>query len=112
MDNFVTEILKCLIANDILNNKLRGSELIEYIIQLPDTPPKDSKHDELASKIDGLNSALQIIDTRSVNNAAMIINLEASNKTLKDQNNEIKVENQQLKMQLNSYKEQLENTEQ
>ena len=91
---------------------MRASHLIKCIIQLPDTPPKGSRLDGVACKIDGLFSALQITDTRSVNNAAMIINLEASNKMLKEQNNEIKVENQQLKMQLNSHKEQLENTAQ
>ena len=109
VDNFITEIKQ---MSDRERSKLRASDLIEYIIQLPDTPRKDSRLGELASRIDGLFSALQITDTRSVNNTAMIMNLEASNKMLKEQNNEIKVENHQLKMEINLHKEQFENIEQ
>ena len=40
--------------SDRERNKLRASELIELIVQVPDSSPKDSRLNELSSKVDGL----------------------------------------------------------
>ena len=93
-------------------NKLRASELIDLIIQVPDLLPKDNQYDELASEVEGLIATKQIAESRSCNNAAMIINLEAKNKIMNDQNNEMRVEIDQLKTQYNSCSNHLDGIEQ
>ena len=53
---------------------------------------------------------MMIPDSRSVNNAALIIYLEANNKILKDQHIVMSEQVNQLKLQLNACKEQFDNT--
>ena len=97
VENFISEIKK---MSDRDRNKLRATELIKLIIQLPDIQSKDSKLDELSTKVKGLIACIQNADSRSENNAALIINLEVSEAV------------NQLKIQLNTCKEQVGNTEQ
>ena len=109
VDNFIT-LIKQLSERE--RNKYRASEFIDIILQLPDPTTNDTKIDELSTKLDGIHAALQITEARSVSNAAMIINLEADNKSLKEDNNRIILENESLKTKLNTSNEQIDNIEQ
>ena len=79
VENFISEIKK---MSDRDRNKLRATELIELIVQLPDIQSKDSKLDELSTKVEGLVACIQNADSCSAYNAALIINLEANIKML------------------------------
>ena len=100
VEDFISEIKK---MSDRDRNKLRATELMELIIQLPDMQSKDSKLDQLSTKVEGLIACIQNADSRSANNAALIINLEANIKIHKDENVVMSEEVNQLKIQLNTH---------
>ena len=107
--NFVSEIKK---MADREPNKLRASDLIDLIMQVPDLPMHGSQYEELTSKVEGLIVTTQMADSCSVNNVTLLINLEAKNKIISNQNNEMKEEIHQLKSQVNTSKDQFDNIEQ
>ena len=109
VENFIHEI-KAMSEREC--SKLRATDLIDLIIQVPDLPSKEARYEELSSKVEGLIAAIQILDSRSVSNAAHIINLEANNKITLNQNNEMKFELINFKTELNSCNEHVNNIEQ
>ena len=97
VENFISEIKK---MSDRGWNKLRVSDLKLYRFLI---------YHRMAGN---MITSTQIADSHSVNNVALIINLEAKNKIINDQNNEMKVEIHQLKSQVNTSNDHLDNIEQ
>ena len=64
------------------------------------------------TEAEGVIACIQNADSHSANNAALIVNLEANIKILKDENVVMSEEVNELKIQLNTCKEQVDNTEQ
>jgi hypothetical protein len=109
VDNYIT-LIKQLSERE--RNKYRASELIEIILQLPDPTTDNLKFEELSTKLDGIHAALLLTEARSMSNAALIINVDAENKLLKEENNRIILQNDDLKTKINTSNEQIDNIEQ